>query len=330
MIGIWFCFFTIGAQAQPQASQPAAGTAATPASGRESVGPTQAVITVQGICNADHASAAAPGACVTTMTREQFESLVNAFNPNGQPITDANRQNFARTYAELLALEAAARRSGVEDTPEFRQVMDVLRLRTAADLYRQSLERRFRNPPQDEIAAYYREHVADFERVKLARILIPRRNPASADAQDFERKALDAANSARERAVKGDEPEKIQKDVYAALGLKTTPATELGAYRRSDMIEKESTDVFALRAGEVTAVEVEAASYVIYKVITKETPALDQVKEEIARMISQKKFKEAMQAVTASAPATFNDQYFGPGMKNLPVVSVPLPSHSGK
>lgn len=331
VIGTSFLILTsLYLSAQQPPSQPAAGSAAasTPASGRESVSATQAVITIQGVCNPDHASAADPASCVTTMTREQFEGLIKALNSSGQPVTDLVRQNLAKNYAELLPLEAAARRSGIEDTPEFHQVMEVLRLRAATDLYRQSLERKFRDPSPDEIAAYYHEHVGDFERVQLSRILIPRRNPA-ANAAEFEKKALDAANTAHTRAAKGDPPSQIQSEVYSALGIKgPPPMTDLGRFARSDLIEKESADVFVLRAGEVTGVEAEPANYVIYKVTGKETLALDQVKDDLARKIEQKKLKDAIQAATASTHANFNEQYFGPGINTPPATNVQLPVHS--
>src|SRR5438132_2622050 len=142
---------------QPQ-GPPTSVTTPTTASPRESkapdnsVGPTQPVITIHALCE----TAADAASCNKVITREAFEKLMNALNPSGQTISPKGRQNLAQTYAEYLAFEKAARGAGIEDTPEFREVMDWVRLRTIADLYRRSLQEKYRTHSPEEIDAYYK------------------------------------------------------------------------------------------------------------------------------------------------------------------------------
>jgi len=294
-----------GASAGSQEQKQTVSTSST-------VGPTQPVITVHGLCDVGPGkSGEAASSCSKVMTREQFEALAAALNPGGKAISATARRNLAKTYTDYLAVEAAAKKAGMEDTPQFRELMNWARLRTITDFYRHSLEEKFRNSSQDEIDAYFKEHLSDFERVTLARILVPRENPLAADKNEFDKKALEAAKSARERAGKGEEPAQIQKDTYSSLGLGAPPLTDLGKRRRPDFIASEAADVFSLKAGEASQVETEAKNYVIYKVLNKDVLPEAEVKSDISREIYQRKFRDAMKSVIDAAPAELNEQYFG-------------------
>jgi hypothetical protein len=315
----------------PQKSAPSALPASPvtkpeqPAPPASAVAPAQPVITIHGLCGDGARAGGEQSGCSKVISRKEFESLMDALNPGGQPISPAGRQNLAQAYVEALAFADAARKAGTQETEEFRQVMFWVRLRTIADIYRRNLQEQYRTPSPEEIDSYYQQHLASFEKVRLLRILVPRENFAAADKSEFDKKALAAAQAAHTRAVNGEAPEQIQKDVYAGLGLERPPATDLGTYGRADFIEKESADVFSLQPGEVSPLETELKSYVIYKVVGKETLTEAQVKAEIVREISQQKYRDAIKAALDSAPADFNEQYFGPMMPKPPLEAPPVP-----
>jgi hypothetical protein len=287
--------------------------AAEPAPG---VAATQPVITVRGVCDQSNSPTTQSGldSCVTVISREQFETLVKTLNPTGHALSTEARRGLARTYADYLGVQAAARKAGMEDTPEFRMVMEWNRLRAIADLYRFSLEEKYRSPADAEVEAYYRQHLGDYEKMTLARILVPRQNAAEADKDAFDKKARGVADAAQSRAVKGDDPAQIQKDAYAALGVAMAPFTELGSRRRSELVPEEATELFSLKAGEVSHVEKEDQNYVIYKVLRRDVMPLAEVKAEVAREVYKEKFKGAMKSALDAVPAEFNEQYFGPKM----------------
>jgi hypothetical protein len=288
---------------QPNSSSPSASDKQT-TNYVSTVGAGQPVITIHRQCTeGEGKSATRASSCDKVITREEFENLVNALNPAGQAVSERGRQNLAQTYAEYLAFESAARNAGLEDTPQFREVLDFMRLRTISDLYRRNLQEKYRTPLQEDLDAYYKQHLAEFERVKLLRILVPRESPGAADNPQFDKKALEGANAARARAIKGEDPAQIQKDVYAFLGLQSPPVVDLGSYGRANFVENEGKDVFALKAGEVSPVETEPKSYVIYKVTSKTTLPEEDIKNDISRELSQQKFKDAVKAVTDSAHA---------------------------
>jgi hypothetical protein len=293
----------------------------TPAKSPESANPspgvaaTQSVITVHGLCaqrDNDQAKTHNTSGCTRTMNREQFDALVNALNPEGVPLPPNGRQNLARSYAEYLAIDAAAKDSGLEDNVQFRELMEWLRLKTITDLYRRKLQEKYRTPTQEEITNYYKQHFSDYETIKLVRVLIPRESPTGQDKDAFDKKAYDLASAARQRILNGDDPTQIQNDSYSALGLSALSSADLGSRRRSDFVKEEGAELFSLKPGEVSQIETEPKNYVIYKLISKEVKSEDQVKNDISRELYQKNFREAMKAIIDAAPAEFNEQYFGP------------------
>src|SRR4051794_28604225 len=67
--------------------------------------PSLPVITIPGLCNESAGSGPGKqsGACSTVITRSDFEKLMDALNPEGQPVSQNGRQNLAQAYVEALA-----------------------------------------------------------------------------------------------------------------------------------------------------------------------------------------------------------------------------------
>lgn len=295
-------------------TQTAGGASGTKTSAEkaETVIPERPVITVHGVCDASKGKGNAVDECTTVITRKEFENLVAVLNPDGRALPPNANKNLAKTYAEYLAVEAAARKAGLEDTPQFRELMNWMRLKTITDLYRRSVQEKYSHPSQQEIDAYYQQHQSEYERVKLSRVLIPREGPETATKDEFDRKALAAANVARESLVKGSDPVQVQKDAYAALGLVTPPPTDLGNRRRADLLPDEAAELFSLQSGDVSKVQKEAKNYAVYKITGKDALPEEQVKNDISREIYGRKFRDAMKSVIDAAPAEYDEQYLEP------------------
>lgn len=294
-----------------QSSVSPASKAGLPAA-KAPVTPADPVITILGLCSgAQNPSSGGSTPCETEVSRQEFESLINAVDFEGQLIQPAARKRFAETYADLLVFERAARNDGLSDTSQFKEILRWLSLRTMADMYYHMVQEKNAVPTQDEIDGYYKKHLSSFESVRLTRILIPRDDYAMQDNGEFDRKAQVAANKARERAVRGENPDEIQKDVYAALGLTSVPPTDMGTKRREDFLPSEADDVFRLVPGEVSQIEKEPRGYVIYKVVSKITPTVAQIRNEISKQLTEEQTRAAIQAVRDSAKIDFNIQYFG-------------------
>jgi hypothetical protein len=283
--------------------------------------PSQPVITVHGLCLADTGpavKAAVPSTkeCVVTITKEQFDNLLKAFNPNNQPLTIAQRRQVGQAYVELLVFAEAAKAAGVEKTPEFLEVMRVLRLKTLTDIYRTNLAEQFRNPSQEDIEAYYKENQSKFEGAKLSRIYLPKNSPdpqATAEQkQAYQAKAQHLADDIQARAAKGESADKLQKEAYTTLGITVTPPnTDLNMARHGMFPPKLEQEIFSHQAGEAFRAD-DANSFVIYRVDSRQAMPMDSVKEEISQQIFRRKMDDKQKELTGSVQANFNEIYFGP------------------
>jgi len=293
----------------------------------KSVKPEDPVITVSGLCRDNEAKTGDSTACKTIVTREQFERLIAALKTAGQPVPENGLPQLAQAYVDLLAYEEAARPTA--DSPEFRDLMDLIRLRTLSEIHRRSLQAKYGTPSPQDIDAYYSQHIANFTDLKLHRILIPRRKPSTGDAGDYEKEALKVANDSRERAAQGADFDQLQRQAYAALGLPSPPGTDMGVRRITNLLPEVRGEILALSAGGLSKVEQEAYSFVIYRVDEKSVLPKEAVKDEISREISRERLERALKEITSGVHPEFNEQYFPPALPSNPPALAPTASQQG-
>jgi len=303
----------LSAWAQNSETQPSTSVqrASEQAPNQAQVAASDVVITIHGLCEQGKQPGADQKSCTTVVTQEAFEKLLNSMNVTNKPLSQETRRNLAETYADYLVLEKTAVEAKLDQTPQFAEIMRWWRLRTLADMYRGGLQARFAQLSAEEVHAYYTERLPSYERIRVERVLVPRAPAKSDDDKEADEKALQMAQAARERLVKGESPALVQKDIYTQLKSDAAPVTNLGNLGRSSFPKDEVDELFSLKPGEVSKVEKEA-SYVIYKVNTKETLSEESQRDEIAREIVQRKFSDAMRAINESATPEFNDAYLGP------------------
>src|SRR6185312_6532421 len=212
------------------------------------------------------------GACVTHVSKKQFDSLLNLVVPPNQPQTPQMRRTLAQRYVELLAMADAAEKAGVEKSPEFA----LLRLRGLAEAYQRQLDEKYKDIPQAEIDAYYNQHKDEFISATLRRLYIPKTDaakPKATDAEkaDFAKKATEIGNQMQERAQKGEDMDTLEKDAYSKLGLSTTPpSTQIGPVRKGALPPATDKAIFDLQQGGVYKDD-QPTAVIIYKVEKKET-----------------------------------------------------------
>jgi hypothetical protein len=320
-----------GANQSTAPASPAGGQSSSPTKSAESketkkaaeaaLPATTTVITVHGAC-APHPGAkgaAAQSACVTHVSKKQFDSLLNLVVPPNQPQTPQMRRTLAQRYVELLAMADAAEKAGVEKSPEFA----LLRLRGLAEAYQRQLDEKYKDIPQAEIDAYYNQHKDEFISATLRRLYIPKADaakPKATDAEkaDFAKKATEIGNQMQERAQKGEDMDTLEKDAYSKLGLSTTPpSTQIGPVRKGALPPATDKAIFDLQQGGVYKDD-QPTAVIIYKVEKKETQPPDKVKDEIVRTLHRQKMEAAIKGITSSVKADYNDTYFGPATPATP------------
>jgi hypothetical protein len=269
---------------------------------------TETVITIPGICDSKTADSSS---CVTVITREQFENLLNGLSQAGQALRPDQTKALAQAYADVLAYAAAARKAGIEDSPQFKEFMNYQHLRVLAGVYRHVLEEKYKSPSPEDISSYYHEHTADFEEVNLRRLMVPKNNPSAKDKEEYKTKALQLARDLQQRAAQGEDFDDLEKEAYKTLGLAIgAPGTQMGKQRRENFVPEEAEEIFALKSGEASKLEIENSSYVVYKVDSKRTLPIDQVKDDIGKLLYKQNVNNAFNSITGSLSPELNPKYF--------------------
>jgi flagellar motor protein MotB len=300
--------------AQATASKPGESKASAPA--EPAMPPTATVITIHGTCTTrtpTKAAAAAAKGCTTSVSKKQFDTLLNLVIPPHQTATPQMRRTLAQRYVELLAIADAAEKAGVEKSPEYQ----LLRLRGLAEAYQRQLDLKYKQVPPSEVDAYYNQHKNEFDSATLRRLYIPKADPAKPKATAdekaaFAKKAEDIGVQMEQRAKKGEDMDALEKDAYSKLGLTITPpSTQIGPVRKGALPAATDKQIFALAQGG-TYKDDEPTAVIIYKVESKQTLPVDKVKDEIVRTLERQKMDSTMKSITSSVKADYNDKYFGP------------------
>ena len=109
---------------------PAAAKSAKPAA----LDPSDAVITIHGLCSSNQAGQSAES-CTTVVTRKQFDALIRCLDALGPPLLPTQRRSVAEGYATTLRNYEAAKKAGVEKDPRYPEVMRIAQMRAMGDMY---------------------------------------------------------------------------------------------------------------------------------------------------------------------------------------------------
>jgi hypothetical protein len=328
-------------QTAPPATPPAAGAKAeqtaptAPDKAPEvKVGPDDPVLTLKGFCS----DATQTGdACKTVITRAQFEKLAEALQPGMSP---AIRRQLATRYSMILKMAAEAEKRGLDKQTSFEQKMYFARLQILTQELSGALQADSAKVTDADIEEYYKKNEPSYEQATFMRIIVPRTKqiqPAAASAKpgtpagtktatkpntppppptEAQKKAAEQAmtklaDTIRARAVKGEDPDKLQKEAYLAAGLAgNTANTKVEKVRRSTLPVSHQV-AMDLKVGEVSEVISDANSgHYIYVMVSKETLSLESVSPEIRKVISSQRYRDSMQSFQKDVD--LNEAYFGP------------------
>jgi PPIC-type PPIASE domain len=290
----------IGMRVQGLAPLLFAGFIHQPAAHAAPVGPDDPVITLDSFC-AD--STRTVSACKTVITRAQFEKLVDALQPDMPP---SLKLKVANAYARNLRMAAAAEKRGLDKTPEFQEEMRYARMQLLSQDLDRVLQAQSKQITDAELKDYYQKNQSSYEQATVARVFIP---PATQKMPEDAMTRLAAA--LRVRAVKGEDPDTLQLEAYAAAGMpKTSVNTKLLNVRRANLPPRHES-VLSLRPGEVSLVFADpgGARY-IYKMIGKQTLTLEQATAEMRAAIGAHRYRDSTQDFHGGV--VFSDDYFNP------------------
>ena len=318
------------AKPKPAAAKTAAGAAAKPAT--------------------EAKAATTPAAdCKTVITKAQFEKLASGVAPN---MTPQLKKQLASVLPRLIAMSNAAEKKGLDKSPRFAETMKFAKMQILTNELQRSIQEEAAKVPSEDIEKYYKDHPDTFEQFNLDRLFVPRTKQETeakededqdkgeklseeaekakeaaekAKADEAEQSMAKLAESLRARAAAGEDFPKLQKEAFDAAGMKIeSPTVNLPKVRRTGLPPAHAA-IFELKQGEVSQVINDSGGHYVYKVISKETLPLDQVKDEIHSKLQNDRTREMMDKVNGSFKTVTNEMYFGPGGPSMPPPRIPNP-----
>jgi hypothetical protein len=273
------------------------------------VPPEATVLTIDGICpDQDSKTAQPPALCKTVLTRAEFETLAAVVDPAMSP---KQKAQFAGSYARYLMFARAARKQGLDKDPRFQRLVALTELQLLAQTYMQALQDTSKQIPPEEVDKFYRENprlfeVGDFLRIYVPAAAHPDEN-ASEDSKHTDLKGV--AEQIRTRAAGGEDFARLQKEAFQAAHMESPPPVNVDKLSRG-RLAPELQVVFDLKPGDVSPAISSSSAYFIYKLVSKEAPPLEAVKEQVERTMQSRRMDEAMKNVVGPAKLTLNEEYF--------------------
>ncbi len=292
------------------------------------VPPNAPVITINGLCPdkpAVSSGGSTPADCKTVITREEFEKVASAINPQMPP--NLKRQ-LGDVYPRILLLSHEGQKLGLENDPRFKEMLHFASLQLLAQDTARKLNDEAGQISDQQLEQYYKENAPKFEQFTLQRIFIP--NPEETEPAPQAAKTAKTGKAAnakpappnaeqvkalaakiRARAAAGEDFDKLQKEAFDAVGLKSTaPTTKIDKMTRGTL-PPDQESVFNLKDGEVSQVFDDPGGHYIYKVVSRSMPPLDAVKEQIKHTLQTERLEKSMKAVLESGKTELNEAYFG-------------------
>ncbi len=306
---------TVNPAAEPHTTQPSNTLQVIP----QDVPESGAVITLQGLCPGT--SGPTTGAdCKTVITRADFEKLINTLNPD---MPQNSRQMLAQQYARAVVLQNVAERQHIQDTQHFKDMMEFMRTQVLAqELVKEAQDKA--KPTAAEIDEYYKQHQPDYEQAALKRLFIPKSRPSlkAEEKQPSDAELKLEADKFRARAAAGEDFDKLQKEIYAASGVKTPPPpTSIPNWRRS-MVPPAQASIFDLKPGEISQPLIQPEGIYIYKMESRKTVPLNDVRAEIEQTLQREKLAASMDSIMNNVKPELNQNYFGARSAATPAASV--------
>jgi hypothetical protein len=288
-------------------------------SGTSNVALNKPLITIAGLCDNPSAEKDTVSKCKTIVTEAQFEKVIDAVQPTMKAHA---RREFALNYADALVMAKKAEQMGLDGGAKYEEQMRLARIQILSQELKKAIQEKVSQVSDKDIKDYYDNNTVRFEKVEIDRIYVPKtqqslsasdKNLSGADRQrlshESEQVMKQEADNLRARAVAGEEFTTLQADAYRVAGIKSAAPNTSMVIRRSSLPPNQGV-VMGLKAGEVSSVLEDPNGYDIYRVKTKDTLPLDQVREEVRATLFAQRMQDEMRAIQDSATTTLDESYF--------------------
>jgi peptidyl-prolyl cis-trans isomerase C len=253
-----------------------------------------------------------PGKVVITMgdqkvTAGEFQDFLSVLPPETQAAASKGqgKRKAAEELVKIKLLAAEARGKGLDQTPKFKQQVQLMENNILVGMLLQDLQGKLIT--DDDVKAYYDEHKNDFERVSVQHILIPvvgekalKDADAKAKAESLKKELDNGADFAKLAEAESGDPGSAKK------------GGDLGYFGKGQMVPEFEKKAYDMKVGEISDPVKTQFGYHIIKVNKHDVAPLDEVKEGISDDLRQKKFEGMVEDLKKKAGAQYDESYFGP------------------
>ncbi len=286
-----------------------------------SVAKDEVVVTVE-VCDPP-----TTGKCQTRLTREQFEAKFRtAYEGPRRPNEHfPNATARADQLVKLLAYSDEARREGLDKEPEFQEELKSVEEQLLVNALQRKLKGEAVNPSDKDLQNYYDKISKKYQELTVRSVFIPRPPRSNAttkttelsegaapwpEGEDVETQKI--GDEARRQLAAGEDPDKVEQAAFAAVkSTKKPPSTQAQVWRRNGSFPAgEETMLFGMRVGEVSPPVPNGSGLTIYKVESKRTIPLEEVKGEVQALYQMDKVQGELNSFLERAHPVLNRQYF--------------------
>jgi len=244
------------------------------------------------------------------ITAEQFQGLLKSLNPAQQRALAAQGfRPLGENYAMFLAVAQKAEADGLDQTPEFKQKMEMARKQA---LYLDEYKKLNAGVQvkQDDIDKYYAEHHKDFEQLQIQQISV-RKKPegAKSDAAGLpEDEAKKRAEDIHQALDSGQDATKVAEQYKLANVVFLTPRSIRHGQIPGDL----DRQAWTLKDGGVSEIQNNPMNFYFIQVVKHETLPVSQVSKEIEGKLRDEKLRAAVEGVKEQANIWLDQKYFAP------------------
>jgi peptidyl-prolyl cis-trans isomerase C len=241
------------------------------------------------------------------MTAGQYNDFIAGLPEDlREPAKGAQKRRVAEDLLKMRVMAVEARKRGLDQTPQFKAQMEMMRDNALAGLFFNSVLETL--VTDDDVKAYYGEHKNDFERVTARHILI------STSGKDSlpEDKAKAKAEEIKKRLDKGEDFAAIAKAESGDPGSKDDGG-DLPAFSKGQMLPEFDKAAFSLKPGDISDPVQTRAGFHIIQVKKREVPPLDDdVKKDIIEQTRPQKLDQMVEELKKKYDASLDEGFFGP------------------
>ena len=294
------------------------------ATGFFAASPSMMPARAQGTGGASSAASVRPDEVVFTigdrkLTASEFEAVLASLPPQYQAL---GKKGFANEYASLLTLVMEAEKQQLDQTDQFRRMMEFNRQVLLAQLIMSKLAEQYGTVGPEEVNYFYQTHQQDFEQAKVTGIYIPFGVPAarsssaartaSAMPQLTEQQAMNKALQLRARIQSGQNMQEMAKiESQHPTASKGGDFGYIGRNAQGGPLPQNLvTAIFALQPSRVSAPLKDRSGFFIFKMEDKRVQPLEEIRETISAILGREKLGRHVEVLKEGYPITLNPAYF--------------------